>query len=176
MSLVLLRHTQPAVADGICYGRTDLDVAASFAGDADKVISAIRRPDVLVSSPLKRCRALAVRLGQAFNLPIGIDARLTEMDFGTWEGCAWAKIPRGELDLWAQDFFNARPHGGESVAMLRRRVQDALQDYRPHGQSYLLVTHAGVIKAACARGEAPEDFATPIDFGGTHELAAHKDT
>ena len=30
MHVTLVRHTRPAVSDGVCYGATDLDVAATF--------------------------------------------------------------------------------------------------------------------------------------------------
>ena len=56
------------------------------------------------------------------------DERLREFDFGTWEGVRWDAIPRAELDAWAADFFHARPHGGESVHMLRERVETAIAD------------------------------------------------
>lgn len=30
MDIYLIRHTTPAIAKGICYGQTDLDVTANF--------------------------------------------------------------------------------------------------------------------------------------------------
>ena len=35
MGLMLVRHTRPDVAPGVCYGRTDLDVAASFSAECE---------------------------------------------------------------------------------------------------------------------------------------------
>ena len=48
------------------------------------------------------------------------------MDFGRWEGLPWSAVPRAELDAWAADLMHARPHGGESVAMLLARTRRAL--------------------------------------------------
>lgn len=127
------------------------------------MLAALPRVQHIVTSPLLRCRKLAAHLGGALSLSVEIDTRFIEMDFGTWECTPWADVPRGELDSWAADFVNARPHGGESVADLRERVQDGLLAMPKHT---LIVTHAGVIKAALAKGDTPTDFNTQIEFGG----------
>ena len=170
MRLILVRHTRPAVAENVCYGATDLDVASTFEEEAARVIEALPPAERLVASPLRRCRLLAERIGAARDLVPVIDARLREMDFGTWEGVPWASIPRAELDAWAADFLHARPHGGESVHMLRERAWTALDDYRRSGFSHVVVTHAGVIKAARVRSGEPEGWRSSIDFGGVIRL------
>ena len=95
-----------------------------------------------------------------------------EMNFGTWEGRAWSDIPRPELDAWAKDFFHARPHRGESVAMVQTRTQAALQEWRARDAAALLVTHAGIIRTAAAKGQTADDFNTQIDFGAHFTLSA----
>ena len=165
MRLILVRHTRPAVAEDVCYGAMDLDVAPTFEEEAARVIEALPPADKLVTSPLRRCRLLAQRIGAARSLVPVIDARLREVDFGTWEGVPWASIPRTELDAWAVDFFHARPHGGESVDMLRERVRAAMSDYRRSGLSHVVVTHAGVIKAARVQSGEPEGWKSNVDFG-----------
>lgn len=165
MALTLLRHTMPAIASGVCYGMTDLDVAESFAQEAADVLAALPRPDRIITSPLKRCCLLAEHVGASLDLPVTIDDRLCEMDFGTWEGHPWAEIPRAELDLWAEDFLHARPHGGESVAILTTRVRAALAEWHNHQGHALIVTHAGVIKAALATEATAQGYNTTIGFG-----------
>ena len=98
------------------------------------------------------------------------DKRLIEMDFGRWEGCLWSEIPRSELDEWANDFLHARPHGGESVAILRIRTREALQDVDISRGPALVVTHAGVIKAALSKGDTADAFDTSVPFGGFVEM------
>ena len=154
--LTLVRHTRPRVADGICYGMTDLDLAPTFDDEAARVVAALAPAERLVSSPLLRCRRLAERIGAAQSLAPVVDARLREMDFGAWEDRPWAAIPREELDAWAADFLHARPHGGESVYRLRERALAAMADYRRSGRSHIVVTHAGVIKAVRAGSGHPE--------------------
>ncbi len=166
MSIVLIRHTRPDVADNTCYGITDLTLADSFDAEAGDVIAGLDGGDVLVTSPLQRCTQLAEKIGDAFNLRPNIDQRVREMDFGTWEGLAWSELPRNELDQWAQNFLHARPHGGDSVAMLRERTLAALAEYHERRQRFIIVTHSGVFKAALSDGDTAEHFRTVIDFGG----------
>lgn len=161
-----MRHTTPYVAPGICYGQTDLDVAASFETEAAAALAALPAVERIVSSPLQRCRKLAEFVSAQADIPFDLDPRLMEMDFGTWEGRAWSEIERSEIDAWAADFYHARPHGGESVAILHVRIQAALDGLYDQDRSTLIVSHAGVIRAALARGETAEDFNTKIAFGG----------
>ena len=119
-----------------------------------------------MSSPRRRCRRLAERIAAARRLALTEDPRLAEMDFGAWEGRAWGAIARDELDAWAADFHQARPHGGESVAMLAARVGAALAEAAPADPPVLWVTHSGVVRAACALAGVAQGWKTELDFGG----------
>ncbi|MEL7109493.1 MAG: alpha-ribazole phosphatase [Pseudomonadota bacterium] len=166
MPLILLRHTTPLVAEGTCYGRTDLPLTETFEQEAEQVIAELPKIAKIVSSPLQRCRRLADAVGQARGLAVTIEPNVTEMDFGTWEGRLWSDIPRQDIDQWAGDFLHGRPHGGESVAMLRARVVSALAAFSDAPEPILIVTHSGVIRAALAKGDTADHFNTQIDFGG----------
>ena len=170
MPVTLVRHTQPDVAADICYGSTDLKLAASFADEAADVTAALRHCEVLISSPLLRCKLLADVIADSFGVAVQIDERLREMDFGRWEGRPWSEIPRVEISMWSEDFMHARPHGGESVAMLHARTRDVLADYRGGEQHHVFVTHSGVIKAALSNGDTAADFDTKIEFGGIVQI------
>ena len=167
----MVRHTRPQVADGTCYGRTDLDVADGFEVAADQIIATLPAAAKIVTSPLQRCAKLAARISTAFGQTVTVDERFMEMDFGQWENRAWRDIPRAELDAWASDFYHARPHGGESVAMLDARVKAALSDLSTAPHPTLIVTHAGVVRAAAAKGITADSFQTQIEFGGILRLA-----
>ncbi|ARE40491.1 Alpha-ribazole-5'-phosphate phosphatase [Rhodovulum sp. P5] len=147
MCLTLVRHTAPDVAPGTCYGRLDLPPGPDFPDEADRLTRSLPPATRILSSPLTRCLRLADHIAQARGLRVETDPRLAEMDFGTWEGVAWDDVPLAELDAWAADFDHARPHGGESVAMFKTRVADLLTGLR-EGQGCLLITHAGVMRAA----------------------------
>ena len=171
MPLILVRHTRPKVPAGVCYGMTDLELAPTFDDEAAAVVAALPPVERLVSSPLRRCRRLAERIGAARGIAPVFDDRLRELDFGAWEGIAWDAIPRAELDAWAADFFHARPHGGESVHMLRERVGTAIADYRRSGVSHAVVTHAGVIKAALAESGHPDGWKATVELGAAIHLS-----
>ena len=172
MHLILVRHTRPLVSGSVCYGVTDLELASTFDDEAARIVDALPPAQRLVTSPLRRCRRLAERIGAAQSLAPVIDARLRELDFGAWEGLPWDAIPRPELDAWAANFLHARPHGGESVHMLYERTRAAVADYRRSGLSHIAVTHAGVIKAVRAESGHPDAWKSNVDFGGTFHLPA----
>ena len=70
------------------------------------------------------------------------------MDFGQWEGRAWAAIDPAELAGWTADFAHYRAGvSGESVAQFMARVAAAF-DARESAKDTLWITHAGVIRAA----------------------------
>ena len=167
MRLILIRHTRVAAAGNLCYGVTDLEVASGFEREAARVEAALPAVERLVTSPLRRCRRLAERIGAARGLVPEVDERLREMDFGRWEGLPWEAVPRAELDAWAADFLDARPHGGDRVRMVSERVRSALADYRRDGVRRAAVTHAGVIKAARAEAGQADAWADSVDYGGT---------
>lgn len=171
MALILIRHTRPLVAAGVCYGVSDLDCAESFEAEAADILARLPPVERILSSPLRRCLRLAERLAEGRGVPPTVDPRLREMDFGAWEGQAWSALARPEIDAWAADFHHARPHGGESVAMLAARVEAALAEHAAAPGVTAIVTHLGVIRAAMAglavedawRFEAPFGAIVPLD-------------
>jgi len=175
MALVMLRHTRPNIDEGVCYGQTDMDVAASFENESNAILANMPTISYIVSSPLRRCRKLADKIAANHGYSAQIDSRLQEMNFGRWEGVAWDHIPRAELDAWAADFYSARPHGGESVSHLKTRVDTAISDLRRESGNGLVVTHGGVIRAARANGTAPDQYQTRIAFGEIIHLPEQKE-
>jgi alpha-ribazole phosphatase len=153
MRLHLIRHPQPQVETGICYGSTDLP---AIAGEPQRVFNELRTEmrgsanipseAPVYSSPLQRCAALAILLGE----PI-FDTRLRELHFGDWEMRRWDDIPRADIDAWAADMTHYRPGGGESAAAAAQRVLDfragLLQ--QPHTDA-IIVCHAGTIRLLLA--------------------------
>ncbi len=171
MGVILLRHTKPAIADGICYGQLDVGVSSEFEVAADKINSELPKVSRVISSPLIRCHRLASYIAARRRLQVEPDNRIMEMNFGTWEGKAWSEIGREELDEWAENFLHARPHGGESVAMVRERARSAVVDYTQQA-SILMVTHAGVIRSVLSTGDSPAAFPASIAFGSHVILSA----
>jgi alpha-ribazole phosphatase len=184
MQLILVRHPQPLVASGVCYGRTDLAVAPE---QLEQTLAALRTslpPGLpaglpLYSSPLRRCAELAARLSPA---PI-YDERLVEMDFGAWEMQPWDAIPRAGIDAWADDVVHYRPGGGESVLRMAERITSFHADLQRqlNGGDAIVICHAGAMRllSACHNGLAPPDMARQaaraahnIPYGSTLVLAS----
>lgn len=170
-----MRHTRPVLGADFCYGTLDVALADSFAADAEAAMAKLPPFARIVSSPLSRARLLAERIAQRRQLVLGIDPRVREMDFAAWEGRPWSAIPRDELDAWAADFLDARPHGGESVRMLRSRSRSAIEDYARRAGDTLVVCHAGVVRAVFARTGDAGDFTTAIGYGETRRWTREND-
>ena len=154
--LWLVRHAQPLVAPGTCYGALDVlaDPAATRAA-AERLAAALPPGAQVFHSTLQRCELLALDL-QALrpDLASNPDARLREMDFGAWEGRTWADIGKPAIDTWTADFAHQAPGGGESLSAVLARVSLALQDAQrlftaeatETTQDVVWITHAGVAR------------------------------
>lgn len=143
MRTFLIRHPKPAVAEGVCYGRSDLGLADDPVARAAALHPLLPADTPLYTSPLRRCLELARELHAE---PV-IDERLMEMHFGAWEMRRWEDIPRHEIDAWAADPLGFAPPGGESATALRARVATLLREL-PH--TAVLVAHGGVLRACVA--------------------------
>ena len=149
MTLWLVRHAQPLVAPGVCYGALDVLADADATAQAARALAGVLPPNLFVQvSPLQRCEQLAQCLrGLRPDLAFKIDLRLQEMDFGVWEGVAWGEIPSASMEAWTADFGNHRFGGAESANAVLQRVAQVWDAFRAAGQPAVWITHAGVIRA-----------------------------
>ncbi|AOI93063.1 alpha-ribazole phosphatase [Burkholderia pseudomultivorans] len=180
MDVVLIRHPAVAVEPGVCYGRSDVPLAAS----ADAGARALRErlaalgaplPARIGASPLVRCASVAARLARALDVPLACDAGWQEMDFGAWEMQRWDAIDRAALDAWAADLMHACAHGGESVARFAARVATMADAIGQSGGAHWVVTHAGVIRAFAShalRVPLGTLLSRPVPTGGVVWLRA----
>lgn len=172
MKLWLVRHAQPLVAPGVCYGALDVPVDPHATRQAAQALAqALPQSLQVISSPLQRCERLAHALqGLRPDLTYKTDARLAEMNFGAWEGQPWDAIARTELDAWTDDFAHWRCGGGENVQDFMARVAAAWDARCAGKQPTVWITHAGVIRAATllAQGQRVLQHATqwPRDVCG----------
>ena len=150
-SLYLLRHAQPLIAPGVCYGQLDVPAEPGYTLQAAlRFASCMPRNVIVRYSPLQRCEQLAQAL-QAPEAHLQADARLQEMHFGQWEGRAWNDIGKAAVDAWSQDLYSHAPGGGESLSAMLDRVRAALleswqYDSQLGQRDVVWVTHAGVIR------------------------------
>jgi broad specificity phosphatase PhoE len=100
----------------------------------------------VTSSPLIRSSATAEVLAKARGCPLRIDARLREIDHGSWSGLTMAEIARRFPSLVENDQLTSEAFdvsGGESLLEVSRRVSDVLADLLSwhDGQSVVVVGH-----------------------------------
>ncbi|AFQ47425.1 alpha-ribazole phosphatase [Burkholderia cepacia] len=174
MDIVLIRHPAVEVEPGVCYGRSDVPLAAPAEAGAQVVRERLAAlgaplPEQVWTSPLTRCASVAERLAQAFDVPLRRDAGWQEMDFGAWELRRWDDIDRAALDAWAADLMHACTHGGESVAQFAARVARMADAVAQRNAPQWALTHAGVIRAFAAHAlRVPLDtlLSRPVPTGG----------
>lgn len=151
--LWLIRHGPTAWnAEGRLQGRADIPLSAA----GREAVTGWCLPPALDglpawTSPLRRARqTAALLLGGTIALP---EPRLTEMDFGAWEGARLAELRAAlgaelaENEARGLDFT---PPGGESPRAVQARLRPLLADWGRTGGARLAVSHKGVIRALYA--------------------------
>ena len=121
----------------------------------------------MLSSPLARCREPAEALAACLDIPLALDPRLLELDFGAWEGLEWDRVPRPDLDRWAADPRGFAPPAGETGSALIARVAALHAVLAAAPQRWLVVSHGGPLRllAAMLRGEPPDLLAPSPPMG-----------
>jgi probable phosphoglycerate mutase len=155
--LILVRHGESvANAQGLLLGRTDAELTELGRVQAAAVPALLTRPVVEVrTSPLARARDTADLLG--LGVPVTVDDRWVEVDYGEFEGQPLGGIPAEVWQQWQRD-RGFRPAGGESLAEVDERVEAACAELfatdgagaRRTDGDVLVVSHVTPIKAAVA--------------------------
>jgi len=151
--IVALRHAPTAWnRDQRLQGRTDVAL------DEDGVAVAARwriEPDWagyrILSSPLQRARMTAAILFP--DAEIGIDRRLIEMDFGTWEGKRLSELradPTEDAAAREAQGLDFKAPEGESPREVQDRIRPLLARLAELERPTVLVTHKAVMRALYA--------------------------
>ena len=146
--LFVVRHGQTAAnAAGQLLGRADVPLTETGRQQAKALAAAVGPVDRVISSPLERARDTAA----AFGLPIEVDDRWTELDYGIYDEWPLGDVPSEMWQNWRGDAEFAPPEG-ESLANLGRRVRAACDDLAPAAADadVVVVSHVSPIKAAVA--------------------------
>ncbi|HEY3147508.1 MAG TPA: histidine phosphatase family protein [Dongiaceae bacterium] len=151
--IVALRHAPTAWnRDKRLQGRTDValdeeSIAVAARWRTDPAWAGYR----ILSSPLQRARMTASVLFP--DAEIGIDRRLTEMDFGTWEGKKLAELraePGSDAAAREARGLDFKAPKGESPREVQARIQPLLARLAELERPTVLVTHKAVIRALYA--------------------------
>ncbi len=97
--------------------------------------------DEILTSPLSRAYDTAEEISKITGIPMRIEKRLIEQNFGKWES-----TPRdgAEFKLAKQNFIDSY-EGGESMFRMAQRIYNLLDDIKKEPDKvYLLVAHNGI--------------------------------
>ena len=151
----LIRHGEP-VGGKRYRGHTDDPLSETGWQQMRSAVADHRPWDVLVSSPLLRCKEFAQQVAARHQLPLEEDARFKEIFFGPWEGKTGEQILAGEdehrLKQFWSDPVNNMPPGAETMPDFEARVLAAWQEMlqRHRGKHILLVGHGGMMRVIMA--------------------------
>jgi broad specificity phosphatase PhoE len=151
--LILVRHGEStANASGLLVGHLDAPLTARGLAQARTLGPALDDVVRVVSSPLERARATAEALGTG--LPVEVDERWVEVDYGELDGRPLGSVPGDVWSRWRSD-AEFRPAGGESLAEVGTRVRSACEElFAIDGESargpgaVVVVSHVSPIKLA----------------------------
>lgn len=142
------------------------------------------RPDLLLSSDLRRSRESAETLAAHWGIEVVADPRLRELHFGEWEGRTWKELEQvdgARLERWMRDWTSESTPKGESFPELIARTSGWLahwvENLSQTAGTTVVVAHAGSIRAILCQVlgvplkrafelEVGHARATCIDLGG----------
>ena len=138
------------VENKIC-GATDIGLTQKGHAQAEETGRLIKQKlengeiaiDEILSSPLSRALDTAKHIADMTELPLRVEERLREQNFGKYEG-----TPRnGEVFKMDKRNFVQSYQGGESMLRLCQRIYNLLDDLSKDDKNYLLVAHNGIARA-----------------------------
>ena len=151
----LLRHGE--LKGGVRY-RGNTEAALTDAGRAhmDAVWEQLReKVELIVTSPLGRCREPAEAWAEQAGIPCLIESKMREMQYGAWEGLNKTEIEQqfpGWLARWRENPVGMEIPGAEKVEAFADRVigrwESLLQSHA--GRHLLLVGHSGTLRVILA--------------------------
>ncbi len=138
-------------------GRRDDQLTELGRSQAERLAELVASETVnrVISSPLRRAQATAQAVCTRLGLPIELDDRLLEQDFGAWEGFGFEQARArysADFAAWYADANNCPPTAGETLTAVADRVE-ALWRELPlsGGETHLLVGHGSCLQALLCR-------------------------
>ena len=151
--LILVRHGESTGnAEGLLLGRIDAPLTERGEEQARSVGPVVAGATRVISSPLQRARCTAEALGTG--LPVEIDERWVEVDYGEYDGRPLGALSEEVWTRWRSD-PDFRPPGGETLREAGDRVRSACEElFAVDGEgardtgAIVVVSHVSPIKAA----------------------------
>ena len=148
--LFLVRHGE-VEGEGALHGHVDVALTPRGVAQAEAVAERLRAEPLcaVYASDLRRSLRGAELVAAHHGLAVAVDPAFRELHMGEWDGRAFRELwetDRARLEAWWADLEGYVLPGGESLAILRRRVLEALCSLlgRHAGRTVCLVAHGGV--------------------------------
>lgn len=150
----LIRHGEPAGGQ-MFRGTQDDPLSVTGWQQMEAAIREEDHWDVIVSSPMTRCRLFAEQMAERHKLQLHIENDFREIGFGEWEGLTSQQVQErygDHLNRFWQDPINFIPPGGEVITDFHQRVSLGFDRWQNKlaSQRILLVCHGGVIRMVLA--------------------------
>jgi broad specificity phosphatase PhoE len=148
--LLVVRHPETeANVNGRFVGQGESPYTVEGRRQARRLPHKIARfaPSVIWSSPLLRARVVAERAASLARVPLRIDPRYLELDFGDAHGLTWEEIEVAGIPFNYRSENDPVAPGGESRNQLLARVGSAVDEACEMGGRHAIVCHAGVMRA-----------------------------
>ena len=132
----------------LILGSTDIPLNGTGIEQAEILasnVALIKSLDIIISSPMLRAKETAMKVAERCNIPIIIDERLREWNYGEFEGKS--RYVDGFADN-KLEFAVRMGKSGESMIQLSHRVYSALDDIieKYNNKNVLIVSHGGVCR------------------------------
>ncbi|KZN58958.1 histidine phosphatase family protein [Pseudoalteromonas luteoviolacea] len=154
-TIFLVRHTETVKINHL-IGASDVPLPLASLERLQSQLDECPNIQKVISSPRQRCSQAARIFSEAHQVPLEIEPKIQEMDFGDWDGHCyewlWQNTANPSIgDFW-QDPWSHTPPNGEPMTSFERRVESWWQEIvsSPNDDAILVVTHGGVIKALLA--------------------------
>ena len=142
-----VRHGQTVwnVENKIC-GATDIELTELGHQQAietgHKIIEMGIKADKILSSPLVRASETARHISEVTGIPMYIEPRLIEQNFGRYES-----TPRDGAEFHeAKKNMASRFGTGESMLQIAQRIYNLLDDIKKGDEECILVAHNGIVR------------------------------
>ena len=147
MKLYVARHGQTVwnAANRVC-GITDVELTEKGIEQAQELAKLVSeaKVDMILTSPLVRAMDTGKIVSEYCNIPMMVDNRLIEQNYGIYEG-----VDRTNEEFLANKRnFAYRYPNGESMMQVAYRIYGLLEDIKKKysGKDVLLISHGGVCR------------------------------
>ncbi len=152
-SVLLMRHGETAWnREGRVMGRNPVELSAEWREQVKAAAEVARslKPDLIVTSPLVRARQSAAIVAERLGgVEVIEDGRLSEVEYGRWEGMTFQLLLKDELyQQYKEHPVTMATPGGETLAQAQSRGLAAVHDAMKanHGRRVLFVSHGDIIR------------------------------